>query len=308
MFEQKQPIKLQLSDHNYVIEKVNFGPITKSKVKLFVGEGTVALINGVTYPESPLGYDLNLLEITSKKGEQGIAYLYKKNFFNSISIRRIAGSYDLRINGVDSVRGKYPLIYNAIIELSDYKLLVEDFGRTVTKDELENIIIKDLSNYIQGAFETVANKYITENTTDIEFKAHFDDIKSEVIKNKEVTSILMNKGLFLNSKNLNLELGRNSVTEELKDQINKEKLKIGINKLHSEEQQNDILEKDKMRQHEIDRIKAENTKVVENTINIHTNGDIKTVDPVKTKSFCHKCGEKITIENALFCPYCGTRL
>ena len=55
-FDQK--IRLRLSNPEYLIEKVNIGKISKSKIELMVEEGTNALIAGMEYQGRPQPYSL----------------------------------------------------------------------------------------------------------------------------------------------------------------------------------------------------------------------------------------------------------
>lgn len=300
-----QRIKVEL-DPQYVIQKVELGEIKKRNIELFVGEGTNALINNKTYG-SGTTHNLIREEVVGQKGDKAVAYLYSNKFYNTIELGLYAGRFIFGLDELRTAKLEYSVVFYVSVELLDYKELVSNFRKTLTKEEAHDEIKEKLVSLLSGACSQAVAKFRTDESTTTDVNGKKQEIFKEL---RQTTSKAISQlGLTLSSVNqikfnptdeteIKIEQIRNSVNENAMDSLNDAK----------RERENDALQKE--RQHEIDMTRANNTKITESTQNINKNinGNIKEEESKPQKRFCHKCGKEITQSDAAFCPSCGAKL
>lgn len=314
-----QNVALSISDPDHIIEKVTLPPLTKSRVDLTVAPGTVALIGSVKYKGQETPFKLMRDVLGSK--QMGVeAYLWPDKPFDSIKISFFGGQYSLALHQLSSARGMFAIVGDASLEIADFKDLCKFVGRTITKDELAELLNGQIREHLLNEVSAQANKLLTDTTTDVSFRASLDVIAQEVIRSRKVASTLMNMGLLLSQKGgLSMHLNALEDAENKQQVINDALTTKALESLDNDLRDREERERDKERQHEIDRIRAEHTKINETveTHNVNTTGNGKVVinegktekndGSNKQQRFCPACGAKVA-QDANFCGACGKKL
>lgn len=308
LFDQK--ISLGLSDPNYLIEKVEIGKIVKNKIELLVAEGTCALIGGNEYLGRNQVYNVYLENLVPKKNEECVAYLYSTKFFDKISFKFPVDVYSLGIDVLKGAKGKYALNAQANVEISDYKELVLNYGKTVTREALLGELETKIRAELSGVVKTVASQLYSSELTSTEFLGKVQDEIDTILREIRRGTSINSLGLVVNKSSIKFYMNEMAETKEyiakITGKINEgAEYHIGDDKRRDE---NEKLQKE--REHEINLKRADHTKIEESTQNItkNINGTESSTKKQETKKFCPNCGTKLTSSNAKFCSNCGTKL
>ena len=308
-----QEIRVRLGDSNNLIEKVDLGRIAKGKVSLVVEEGTNALINGRVYAGRTAHYELVPENFVGKKGEACAAYLYSSKFFDKMSFKFPVDVYSLGIDVLDNAVGKYALNAQINVEIADHKELVLNYQRTITREELmaelETKIRAELSSVVKSA----ANQYYSSSLKSKEFLAKVQEHMEDVVRSIRRGTSIDSLGLIVNKSSINFYLNEMAETKEYIASVTSKINESAEYHLKDDRRRDQNEQIDKERQHEIDKIKAGNTRITETTQNINKNINGKE-EPKKSekkdekKKFCSNCGAKAEKADAKFCSNCGEKL
>lgn len=309
-----QNIALGMSNADNIVEKVTLPLLTKRRVDLTVAPGVIALIGSVKYKGREIPYKLTRDVLGSK--QMGVeVYLWQDKPFDNIKVTFFGGQYSLSLHSLPGAKGRFALVGEATLEIADFKDLAKFVGRSITRTELSELLNKEIREHLHNEVSNQASKLVTENTTDVSFRASLDTIAQEVIRSRKVTSTLMNMGLLLSSKG-GLSMHLNALEDaQAKQQVIDDALTTkALEALDNDIRDREERERDKERQFEIDRIRAEHTNVNETveTRNINTTGNGKVVfnqntSESKKPRYCPICGNQIG-PDANFCASCGKKL
>ena len=300
--------KIQLTlDPKYVIQRVE-QKITRRNIELYIGEGTVALINNRTY-KSGRPYELIREELINSRGEDAVAYLYTNRFFDTIELGVYAGRFVFGLNELKSAKLDYSVVFYLSIELLDYKDLVSNFRKTLTKEEAHDEIKEKLNELLSGACGSVIAKFKTDESTTEDLNRKSYEIYQAL--NDMTLRTLTQMGLKLASVN-QIKFNPTEETEERIKNIRQSLHDNTIDSLNDVQRQREAEEREKERQHEIEMSRAKNTRITETTKtiyqNINGNVEEETEKNKKQKRFCRICGKEVLQEDSVFCPSCGARL
>lgn len=308
-----QNISLALSSNSYLLEKVSLPKLSKDKIDLTVAPGTVAIIGGVKYKGQAAPYKLTRGIVGIKNGAE--AYLYSDRPFDGISLNFFGGQHVVSLSSMPAVKSKYSVVGIAAIEVSDYKDLVNYFNRSLTRDELVAEINKTVKPHLSNETISAVSRLISAETTDVSLRAMLNDVAGEIMKSRKTAALLMNMGLLLSARGITFHLNPLDDAEDASKKVHDALLDKAVDDYRNGDARD---RQDRQaaaeRQHEIDKIRAQNSNINENTEtkNINTNtqgGDITIVEGKKEGSvkFCPECGTKIAA-GAKFCPECGNKL
>ncbi len=321
-----QEFTVGLTNSAYLIEKVTLPPIKKKNITFRVQEGTIALVGGQKYKGQNIAYQLSSFNFTDGKKNTCDIYLYPDKPFESITVSFFGGQHEITLSAAISkfARAKFAIVGSASIEIGDFKDLAKFFGRTITKEELVDEINKNYRAHLTNEVSSTACKYITRETTEIELQQHLNDIAADVMRNsKKTASLLMNMGLMMSHRGISMHLNPVEGADEQFRLLNEALMKKEMESFDQDKLDREERERAAQRQHEIDRIRAENTtrEETDQHKSYSNNGPAPvTVNESTTKrgdgsrsgartggKFCTECGAEIK-GNGKFCANCGARL
>lgn len=310
-FDQK--IRLRLSNPEYLIEKVNIGKISKSKIELMVEEGTNALIAGMEYQGRPQPYSLIPENFVGKRGEESVVYLYSSKWFDKMSFKFPVDVYTLGIDVLKGAKGKYALNAQANVEIADFKQLVTNYGKTVTREELLGELETKIRAELSSVVKSVASQSYSSDLNSSQFLGKVQgDIENIIREVKRGTSI-NTLGLIINRSSIKFYLNEMAETKEYIASVTGKINESAEYHLNDDRRKDQNEQRDKERQHEIDMERAGNTRITESTQNINKNINGKeekkpAQKQEQKKKFCTHCGTKLENPNAKFCSNCGEKL
>ncbi|MGN0814516.1 MAG: zinc ribbon domain-containing protein [Candidatus Coproplasma sp.] len=315
-----QNISLRLSDSDYLIEKVTLEALTKENIDLTVAPGTVAYIGGTKYKGKETPYKLKRSIIGTKNGEN-VVYLTPDKMFDTVSVRFFGGQYVVSLSQLPTAKAKFAVVGDASVEVSDFKELVKNFNRSMTRSDLVEFIEQNVRGHLSNEVSVAVSQHITPETTEVTLLAALNDVANEVMNSRKTATALINIGLILSARGISMHLNAIEDTDDKIQAVNNALTGKAIASLGNDILDREEREREAERQHEINKIRAGRTDISESTAtrNINTNTNTRGGNVVINnnapargavqtgKKFCPHCGAKLT-GSGKFCPECGERL
>jgi|GEM_PF-1865514 len=313
-----QEFTVGLSQGDYVLEKVTLPPIKKKNIVFRVQPGTVALVGGQKFKGAGTAYELSSLSFTDGKNVSCDIFLFPDKHFESVTVNFFGGQHEVTLSAALSkmARAKFAIVGSASIEIADYKDLARYYNRSLTKEELVEEINKNYRVHLTNEVSATASKYITPETTEVDLQAKLNEIVADVMQNSRKTSTMMfDMGLMISQRGISLHLNPLDDADEKFKLLSDALMKKELDSYAQDERDREAKERQAERQHEIDKIRAENTTREESdsTKNYSNNGTAPLTINDRTGSgredgyFCDECGKKVR-PGAKFCPHCGEKL
>ena len=312
-----QEISLKLSKSSYLIEKVTLPVIKKKKIELKVETGTIAIINGMTYKGQGKPHELYAETLDAQKGTELTAYLYSDKFYDSFPINFMGGKHTVKLSSAVSgyARGNFAVVGTIDVEIFDYKDLAAFFDCTITKEDVIEEINKNYRSHISNEINSAVSARITEDTTEVGLKGLLTTVVDDVLRSRQAVNVLMKMGLAMSKRGFTMHINPVDNAEEITKKLNDALVDKELEGFNKDKLDREELERQRQREHEINLIKAGNTKVEESTEtkNINSNGNNPvTINEAgkgadNDKKFCGECGAQLK-PGSKYCNFCGAKL
>ena len=306
-----QEITLELSNPSYVIEKIDIA-LKKSKINLYVKKGTTAYVGGTCYKGSASLYEIDAEMMGGRKKDTITAYLCPDKTFDTVSIKFFAGKHKCSISYKPDAKADFSILGEVEVMINDYSFLCEAIDKTITKDELIELINNDYRKLLGDEISQAADRFITQETTENDLNASLNKIVKDVFSNgRRAASQFQKMGLIIMPGSINLTVEPFEDADEMIANILNKINQRALDSFDEEEKEKEYQpKKEKLqaeRDHEINIERAKHTTITEQKTDINKNGDGNVViEQQSSDKFCIKCGKKIA-RDAAFCPSCGAK-
>lgn len=301
-----QDVTVGLENPKNVIEKISFA-VSKGKVNFAVKDGSIAVVGGVKLRHQSAPYVLERKELGILKGNKCDVFVFADKPFEKVSVNFFGGQHQVSLSSLKGAKAKFSIVGNAEIEIMDYIALAKHYDKTISKEEIVEDINNNYRSHLTNEIASAASRYITNETTEVTLMAALSQISNDVISSSRKTAtILADMGLALSRRGISLRLNSLDETDEIVSKINNAINEEAIASISDARQKEKIKDEHDF---EINRIRAENTKITENTENINSNGNnpVHITHTGKDDRYCDQCGTKVS-STAKFCPSCGNKL
>lgn len=306
-----QDITLELSNPDYVIEKVELA-LKKNKINLYVKKGFQAYIGSTCYKGRSELYEIDAEMMGGRKKDSVTAFIFPDKTFDTISIKFFAGKHKCSISYKPDAKADFSILGEVEVMINDYQLLKEAIDKTITKDELVELIKKNYREQLGNEISQAADKFITNETTENDLNASLSNIIKEVFTNsRRAANSFQKMGLIIMPGSINLTVEPFEDTDEFIATILNKINKKALDSFDEEEKEKEYLRKkeelEASRKHEIDLERAKHTSIQEQITDVNSSGDGNvTINQQSPDKFCVSCGVKIS-RSATFCPSCGAK-
>lgn len=301
-----ETVTLALSEEDYVIEKVDFDDFKRAKVEFIVSQGVKAIIKGVSYNSgTQVKYDKS--ELKSSK----TIFLHKASWNTSVDVQRFfGGSFELSLSISPTVKGSFSIVGSASVAIDHYPTLINYFGKSMKKAELEEAISADFKKHAKDDISALASKYLTTSSTEKDLKDSLILIENE-FKQSSNKSNVSNMGIRVTK--ISLSVNTLPDTDEMINKIKDELTKKGLREINADETKRLAEEEDKKRQHELELERIKKTTITEKKEDIKKEiNSVVVKDESKEKKeeklHCVGCGKVVDDPTAKFCKHCGKEI